>query len=116
MKEQRARELVAAERARIHAALDELGAGIRDDGALELQQTGESESGSDLASEMVDVAMIADLQAELEAVGRAEERISAGTFGVSVESGRRIPVARLEAAPLAERTLEEQRVHEDEGR
>ena len=116
MKEQRASELVAVERARIHAALDELGAGIRDDGALELQQTGESDSGSDLASEMVDVAMVADLHAELEAVGRAEERITTGTYGVSVESGRRIPVARLEASPLAERTLEEQQAHEDEGR
>ncbi len=116
MKDLRARKLVAAERTRIDAALGELGAGIRDDGALELQQTGESDSGSDLASEMVDAAMVADLHAELEAVGRAEERISAGTFGVSVESGRRIPVARLEAAPLAERTIEEQRAHEDEGR
>ena len=116
MKELRARELVAAERTRIDAALGELGAGIRDDGALEVQQTGESDSGTDLASEMVDVAMVADLRSELEAVERAEERISAGTFGVSVESGRRIPVARLEAAPLAERTLEEQQAHEDEGR
>ena len=39
---------------------------------------------------------------------RAEERLKAGTYGVSVESGEPIPDARLEAQPTAERTIEEQ--------
>jgi RNA polymerase-binding transcription factor len=49
-----------------------------------------------------------DLLAELAAVKHAEERLAAGTFGLSVESGEPIPDERLEAVPTAERTLEEQ--------
>jgi RNA polymerase-binding transcription factor DksA len=41
-------------------------------------------------------------------VVRAEARLAKGTFGLSVESGARIPDERLEAEPLAERTVEEQ--------
>lgn len=112
MDARRARELVAAERARIEAALQRLSGEIRAEGALELQQTGESDSGSELATEMVEVALAADLRTELEAVARAEERIAAGSFGRSVDSGRTVPDERLEAEPLAERTLTEQRRHE----
>jgi DnaK suppressor protein len=108
---QRARELVAAERTRIEAALRRLSGEVRAEGMLGLQQTGESDSGSELATEMVEVALVADLRTELEAVARAEERIAAGSFGRSVESGRAIPDERLEAEPLAERTVAEQRRH-----
>jgi DnaK suppressor protein len=41
-------------------------------------------------------------------VVRAEARLAEGTFGLSVESGARIPDDRLEAEPLAERTVDEQ--------
>ena len=76
---------------------------------LIFDQTGESaEAGSDLQQEMVDQAVAAGLQSELAAVARAEARIAEGTFGLSVESGARIPDDRLEAEPLAERTVEEQ--------
>jgi DnaK suppressor protein len=108
----RAHELVAAERGRIEAALQRLSGEVRAEGALELQQTGESDSGSDLATEMVEVALAADLRTELEAVARAEERITSGSFGRSIDSGRAIPDERLEAEPLAERTLNEQRRHD----
>ena len=60
-------------------------------------------------TEMVDDALIVNLQAELEAVARAEERILAGAYGRSIDSGVAIPDERLEADPLAERTVEEQR-------
>ncbi len=111
--EQRARELVARERARIETALTGLRTEIRDEGALGRQQTGEQEdAGSDLQTESVSMALQADLRAQLAAVGRAEERLALGTYGRSVESGRPIPDERLEAEPLAERTIEEQR-HED---
>ena len=43
---------------------------------------------------------------------RAEARIAQGTFGLSVESGEPIPDDRLEAEPLAERTVEEQSQYE----
>jgi DnaK suppressor protein len=108
----RAAELVAAERARIEGELQRLTGDLRAEGTLGLQQTGESDSGSELATEMVDVALIANLRAELEAVARAEERIASGSYGRSVESGRAIPDDRLEAEPLAERTLSEQRRHD----
>jgi RNA polymerase-binding transcription factor DksA len=41
-------------------------------------------------------------------VVRSETRIEQGTFGLSVDSGARIPDDRIEAEPLAERTIEEQ--------
>ena len=112
MDDRRARELVAAERPRIEAALRELIGEVRAEGVLERQQTGESDSGSELATEMVEVALVANLPADLAAVARAEERIAAGSFGRSVDSGLAIPDERLEAEPLAERTLEEQRYDE----
>ena len=46
--------------------------------------------------------------AELAAVKHAEERLAAGTYGLSVESGEPIPDERLEAVPTALRTIEEQ--------
>jgi DnaK suppressor protein len=108
----RAAELVAAERARIEGELQRLSGEVRAEGTLGLQQTGESDSGSELATEMVDAALIANLRSELEAVARAEERIASGSYGRSVESGLAIPDERLEAEPLAERTLSEQRRHD----
>jgi len=49
-----------------------------------------------------------DLRRELAALERAEARLAEGTYGLSVESGKPIPDARLEARPTAERTVEEQ--------
>jgi DnaK suppressor protein len=112
--EQRARKLVAEERARIESALGGLSGEIRDDGSLQRQQTGEAEdAGSALESESISVALEADLREQLAAVERAEERIARGMFGRSVETGQPIPDERLEAEPLAERTLEEQRRYEE---
>ncbi len=110
MNEQRAQELVAQERVRIASALAGLSGEIRDDGSLQRQQTGEAEdAGSALDSESISVALEADLREQLAAVERAEERIARGVYGRSVETGQPIPDERLEAEPLAERTIEEQR-------
>jgi DnaK suppressor protein len=109
--DQRARELVTGERRRIEAALRELTGELGAERLQQRQQTGDSDAGSELATEMVEVALVDDLRHELEAVRRAEERIAAGTYGRSVESGVAIPNERLEAEPLAERTVEEQRRH-----
>ena len=114
MNESRARELVAGERARVQAALRELTGDVQDAGSLERQQTGEAyEVGTDLQMEGVDMALISDLREQLAAVGRAEERIAAGTYGRSVVSGLPIPDERLEADPLAERQIGEQRAFEE---
>jgi DnaK suppressor protein len=105
----RARELVAAERQRVEAALAQLAGDLRDQADLGRQQEGEEDTGSELVTEMVDQGLATDLRARLDAVERAEARIEAGTYGRSVESGLPIPDERLEAEPLAERTIEEQR-------
>ncbi|MEP7361212.1 MAG: hypothetical protein ABI744_06510 [Chloroflexota bacterium] len=113
MNEEKARKLVAAERARIEAALKGLTADVRDEFLLEGQQTGEAaEIGSDLQAVGVDMALISSLREQLASVGRAEARLAAGTYGRSIESGASIPDDRLEAAPLAELTIEEQRTVE----
>jgi DnaK suppressor protein len=105
---ERARDLVARERERVESALRELTDAVIGEAALDDQQTGESDSGSELATQMTDIALVADLRERLAAVDRAEARIAAGTFGRSQDSGAVIPDARLEADPLAERTVEEQ--------
>ena len=114
--EAHARDNVARERARIEALLTGLDGDIRAAGSLRGQQTGELEEGaSGLETESVDVALAANLRGELAAVERAEERIADGSYGRSVQSGTAIPDERLEVEPLAERTVEEQRVHEAAG-
>ena len=114
--ETHARDNVARERARIEALLTGLDGDIRAAGSLRGQQTGELEEGaSGLETESVDVALAANLRGELAAVERAEERIADGSYGRSVQSGTAIPDERLEVEPLAERTVEEQRLHEAAG-
>jgi DnaK suppressor protein len=105
MDPERARELLAAERARIERALAH----------LKRQDTGEQEDDMDLAdaaSELyqdeLDEGLADDLREELAAVDRAEARLAAGTYGLSIESGKQIPDDRLEAVPTAERTVEEE--------
>ena len=99
----RARELLAAERERIELALRNLDVDTRDDPDEDL-----ADSATDLYEAEFDEGQAEDLQAELAAVERAEERLANGTYGLSVESGEPIPDARLEAVPTAERTVEEQ--------
>jgi DnaK suppressor protein len=101
----RARELLAGERERIERAL----------GRLSRQDTGEPADEVDpanLASELYqdefDEGLADDLRNELAAVERAEARLAAGTYGISIESGKPIPDERLEALPTAERTAEEE--------
>jgi DnaK suppressor protein len=105
MDPERARELLAAERQRIERALVN----------LEHQDTGEPADGqdpanlaSDLYQDELDQGLADDLREELAAVERAEARLAAGTYGLSIESGRPIPDERLEAIPTAERTAEEE--------
>ena len=116
MDDARARELIARERARIESELAKLGGEIRDEGRVERQQSGEyGDAGSGLATEAVAAALVADLRDQLDAVVRAEERLVEGVYGMSVDSGLPIPDARLEVEPLAERTVEEQRLFEKGG-
>ena len=116
MNEPRARELVARERARVESMLAELDSEISAEGYLGRHQPGDdADAGSAHETESVSVALTTDLHNQLSAVVRAEERIAQGTYGRSVESGMPIPDERLEAEPLAERTIEEQRHYERHG-
>ena len=68
-----------------------------------------ADAGTDLYDDELDEGLRDDLQAQLEAVERAEARLVDGTFGLSVASGTPIPDERLEAVPTAELTAEEER-------
>jgi DnaK suppressor protein len=105
MDAEHARLLLARERLRIEQALAALGLGQPDDDPDPFEA---SDVAPDLLEDEVDVGLAESLRRELDAIGRAEERLAAGTYGVSVESGEPIPDARLEAIPWAERTIEEQ--------
>jgi DnaK suppressor protein len=103
-----ARELLARERTRIESGLASSKRG-REGLGEELDDATDVEDDAELISdEQVDEALAVQLRDELEAVERAEARVEAGTYGLSVESGEPIPKQRLEAIPWAERTAEEQ--------
>lgn len=106
MDPERARELLSRERSRIERSL----AALEREGPLEASERVEpgDEDSEDLYQDEVDEGRRADLRSELAAVERAESRLNAGTYGLSIESGEPIPDARLEARPTAERTVAEE--------
>jgi len=106
MDEARARELLAAERARIERQLRELGP-LPDDALAHADQHLGDEA-SELYEDEYETGLAERLRDELEAVERAEARLADGKYGLSVESGDPIPDERLELVPTAERTAEEQ--------
>ncbi len=57
--------------------------------------------------EGTDDAIIASLRDRLATIERAEQRLAAGTYGLSIQSGVPIPDERLEADPAAELTVDE---------
>jgi DnaK suppressor protein len=106
MDDERARELLAAERDRIEQALAKL---KHEDDGEEADEFDPGNLGSDLYQDELGEGLSDDLRGQLKAVERAEERLAAGTFGLSIESGLPIPDERLEAIPTAERTVDEER-------
>ncbi|HEY5058246.1 MAG TPA: hypothetical protein VII51_04430 [Gaiellaceae bacterium] len=110
MDTERARELLAAERTRIERAL----AGMKheDDGEA-ADEFDPANRATDLYQDEFDEGLADDLREQLAAVERAEERLAAGTYGLSVESGQPIPDERLEILPTAELTADEERARAD---
>jgi DnaK suppressor protein len=105
MEDKRARELLAAERKRVE---DELAASRRDGRAESNQDNPSGDYNSEgLYEDEFAAGREQDLERRLEEVERAEERLAAGTYGLSVRSGDPIPDGRLEANPTAELTIEE---------
>jgi DnaK suppressor protein len=102
----RARELLARERARIEQSLRGLEPVASDEPTTTDAHL--ADQASDLYDAERDEGLSDDLREELAAVERAEARLADGTYGLSIESGDPIPDERLEIVPTAERTAEEQ--------
>jgi DnaK suppressor protein len=104
----RARELLTAERERIEREL----AGLAHPGEGEAQEASEFDA-ANLAPELLQDEIAEgrreELYEQLAAVERAEQRLAAGTYGLSIESGEPIPDERLEVVPTAELTVAEER-------
>jgi RNA polymerase-binding transcription factor len=106
MDPEHARRLLQAERGRIERAL----AGrLHQDDAEPAGDLNPGDLGADLYQEELDEGLRDDPEQQLAAIHRAEQRLSAGTYGLSVASGQPIPDERLEALPTAELTIEEER-------
>ena len=106
MEPDRARQLLARERERVEQALVGV-RHVRPSGTAGDPEPGERDS-EDLYQDEYDQGQADDLAEQLAAVERAEARLAAGTYGISIDSGEPIPDARLEALPTAERTVSEQ--------
>ena len=107
MEMSRAGELLKAERRRTEQRLADMKAEAGDERTAANQSGDMFDSAEPLTGEGTDRSIIVELEAHLAAIGRAEERLAAGTYGVSVRSGVPIPDERLEADPSAELTVEE---------
>jgi len=107
----RARELLQAERERLERVLPSL---RHEDDGEESDVEDPGNLATDTYQDELDEGLRDDLRAKLEAVERAEARLAAGIYGLSVQSGEPIPDARLEVNPTAELTVEEERAR-DEG-
>jgi DnaK suppressor protein len=103
---ERARELLAAERQRIEGALANLSNEEPEEADDRVEPGDEADEG--LYQDEFDAGRAQDYRDQLAALERAEVRLENGTYGLSVVSGKPIPDGRLEAYPLAERTVEEE--------
>jgi len=102
----RARELLERERERIENAIADLRGEAPEEADDRIEPGDEDDEG--LYQDEFDAGRAQDYEGQLAALERAEARLADGTYGLSVDSGEPIPDERLEAYPLAERTVEEE--------
>jgi DnaK suppressor protein len=107
MDNERARELLKAERARVEDLLSRSDPAVRADRDAANEPGDWADPAVALTAEGVDQAVVDSLRERLTAIERAERRLEEGTYGKSVRSGVPIPDERLEADPAAELTVEE---------
>jgi DnaK suppressor protein len=105
MNPERARELLSRERKRIETSIRGLAPGESDEPTTDQHL---ADQASDVYDAELNEGLSDDLRLELAAVERAEQRLAAGSYGLSSESGEPISDERLEAEPTAERTTEDQ--------
>jgi RNA polymerase-binding transcription factor len=106
MDEKRAKELLKAERERVEAELASVRGEGREDS--DAQVPAGDYNRENLYEDELAGGREQDLQRRLDRIERAEERLAAGTYGLSLKSGEPIPDGRLEAEPLAELTVDEE--------
>ena len=104
-----AKQRLQAERAEIKAMLPDSEAALDEDRSAENEQGDPDDRAQPLTAEGVDDSVSASLRDRLAALDRAEQRLSDGTYGLSIRSGVPIPDERLEADPAAELTIDEAR-------
>ena len=107
MDEAVARELLRAEREQVERLLAEVDARSVVHRASDEDPGSWSDSAQPLTAEEADDEVRQRLRERLAAISRAESRLAAGTYGLSVRSGEPIPDERLEADPAAELTVME---------
>ena len=107
MDNDRARHLLNAERTRVEGLLGAVKGDSQSDRTAANQHGDMSDSSELLVSEGTDDAVADALTQRLAAIGRAEQRLAAGTYGRSIASGELIPDERLDADPAAELTVDE---------
>lgn len=113
MEAERARELLAAERREIEHTLRHR---VHEDDGEDAGWQEPANLAASLYLDELDEALADELRQRLSALERAEERLAAGKYGLSIESGTAIPDERLEVLPTAERTAEEERAWAERGR
>ena len=106
MKPERARELLSREREQVEKEIAALEGEGPEEG--DTREEPGDEGSENLYQDEFDAGRLQDLRRRLSGVERAEGRLDAGTYGLSVQSGEPIPDERLEAFPTAELTVEEQ--------
>jgi DnaK suppressor protein len=107
MDDERAHELLVAERKRLERALSRHM--HEDDGEQSDAFFDPGNLAAKLYQDELAESLKEDLRVQLAALERAEQRLAAGTYGLSIESGEPIPDERLEVVPTAELTVEEER-------
>lgn len=117
-------EFVARQKERLEQMREELrriARGMEGDERNRGEEQGDTQFDSgDMSGDIFDREMDATIgeqsERRVEDVERALQKIEEGTYGLSDESGEPIPQGRLEAAPEATRTVEEQQRFEKERR
>jgi DnaK suppressor protein len=102
-----ARERLLEEKLRLNDLLKQSNEDGEDERVGANEQGDMSDSAEPLTSEQEEDAIAAGLRERLQAIERAEKRLSEGTYGLSVRSGLPIPDDRLEADPAAELNVDE---------
>ncbi len=88
----RAKELLSQVREQVEKQLSVLKGEGPEEGDGRIEPGDEGSEG--LYQDQFDAARVGELERQLEAVERAEERLAAGTYGLSVRSGEPIPDER----------------------